>query len=488
MSQATTRHSAGTPSRPTSGATAVGPAKSPPAAEVSARIAVSRPRVSRGRSRHGTMPLPGSRIRAAKTRMALHASTRTARRSPAPHQPCGHASRPPGASARSAAVAATHRAGTDAATTTAVPRLADTGRITAASSPSPVPSGAAGAATTFARTPAMGRPSSSRRRNGDTAICAARAMPMGSRSQRGSGTKRLTARSMPGPSSRIPAVAATDSAKPGARDCQGSRSRSADIASPSAGSARARRPPKSAACTTDAMTAARCTLGSGPTTKTNAPRARAPSATRTRCPAPNRPATPMTAPVTRAQFAPDTAVRCASELPRRSASSAGVTREVSPTAKPGTSSAPGTPAAASRRSARRSAAAVPAHPRTPSTEAGEARAIERFGSAAATRRPKAADDPGSRCTGVPRTRSRAPGPQVGGPPPASPPARCRTASSVNHSTTGTRPGPAVARADARTGPGRALAGFGSPGSAGAEEDSGENASAGPDGAGAPTFT
>ena len=155
----------------------------------------------------------------------------------------------------------------------------------------------------------------------------------------------------------MPAVAATESANPGWSACQGSASSSAIIAAPSAGSETACLPPKLETSITTAMTAARCTLASGPTTITNPPSADAANGARSRRPSPSAEAAQTTAPTRIPQFAPETARRCSRELWRICSSSRSSTSAVSPTAKPGTSSAPGTRSAADRRPERSSDAA-----------------------------------------------------------------------------------------------------------------------------------
>lgn len=300
-----------------------------------------------------------------------------------------------------------------------------------------MPSGAAGAAITFASTPTAGMPGSSRSSSGPHASCAASATASGRRSQRGIRSRRPRAPSSGVASSRMPAVATTDSANPGCSACHGSARSSTITAAPRAGRATARLPPKPEASTTTAITAARCTLGSGPTTKTKQASAAAASASRVRRPAPSIPAPQTIAPVTSAQFAPETATRCVRELCRIRSSSARSTSAVSPTAKPGTSAAPATREAASRRPRRSAAAARAARDGSPAGPfAGGAMLAE------LTRTPYAADDPASSWTSRPRTNARFPGPQPTASPAASAkPITLAAESPPSQSTSGTEPPP-----------------------------------------------
>lgn len=140
--------------------------------------------------------------------------------------------------------------------------------------------------------------------------------------------------------SSIPAVAVTDSAKPGCMLCHGSRMSSTAMAVPNAGRAARVFPSKPPMSSTPAITAARLTLGSGPTITTKAVNAIAAVIRRVRLPPPSLAASACTAVIMRAQFAPDTARRCVSELICNWFSSFSLTRDVSPTAKPGVRVAP----------------------------------------------------------------------------------------------------------------------------------------------------
>ena len=144
-----------------------------------------------------------------------------------------------------------------------------------------------------------------------------------------------------GASTTRPAVAAAESAKPGAAARCGSARSSTVTASSSTESPARGRPSSSALRATPAMAAALTTLGCGVTSTTNPASAITATRTRSRRPPPHSATTPNAAAATSARLLPLTAVRCERPLAFIAASRSSLTARTSPTASPGSSSDPG---------------------------------------------------------------------------------------------------------------------------------------------------
>ena len=155
----------------------------------------------------------------------------------------------------------------------------------------------------------------------------------------------------------MPAVALTDSAKPGSAARRGSTRSRTQTAAHSAGTAARDRPDARASSVTAPMAAARTTLGLGRARITNPISARTATAACTRRSTARRRRGRRTPARTIATFAPDTAVRCASPARRKSSSSTGSMAVVSPTTRPGSS--PAGAGSSTRRADSRSASRSP---------------------------------------------------------------------------------------------------------------------------------
>lgn len=216
----------------------------------------------------------------------------------------------------------------------------------------------------------------------------------------------------------MPAVAATDSAKPGSVASAGSTSSSTQIAAHSAGTAARGRPEASATSVTAPMAAARTTLGLGRASTTNPTRTTAATSACTRRSTARRRRGRRTPARTIATFAPDTAVRCASPADRKSSSSTGSMVVVSPTTSPGSSpaAAGSSTRCAESRSAPRRLPAVCWRGPAPPTGVGDPRALS-----TAT-----VCSPGRGSETPTRTRTCCPG------------SSCRQSSTIPNSTTASR--------------------------------------------------
>ena len=128
---------------------------------------------------------------------------------------------------------------------------------------------------------------------------------------------------------------------PGTSASQGSATSSSAIDSDRSAIPAPARPSSTPSIAIAAIAAARRTLGSGVTSRTNPPRATRPLATRTPRRAPIAAAAANASPTTSAQFAPDTAVRCDSEDSFICASSARRHRRRVADGEPGHEARPG---------------------------------------------------------------------------------------------------------------------------------------------------
>ncbi len=156
-----------------------------------------------------------------------------------------------------------------------------------------------------------------------------------SASQRGSHLARASRH--PGASSRIPAVAATESAKPTLVARPGSTSRRATTAAPSARVPRWRPSVPIASRPTVPIAAARTTLGSVRASSTKPTIPTAPTAYSQRPRTPHHRASTSRKPTTRVRLVPDTASRWVSPVVRKSSASPGSRPSSSPSTSAGTS-------------------------------------------------------------------------------------------------------------------------------------------------------
>ena len=262
---------------------------------------------------------------------------------------------------------------------------------------------------------------------GPQATCAAAGIATAAAAQSGSQRPRTLVHV--GASSSRPAVARTDSAKPGAAASPGSSSTSSSTAADSDGSAARRLPDTSAASPTSPMTAARRTLGDGRARTTKAASASEDTSGPPTSPSPSARLSSRAAPSTTATLVPETATRCVSPVTRNSSRSCGARRLTSPTTSPGSKprSAAGSGSTAARRPARRL-------PATRWTAEGPPRTVG--GPRAARTAAVLSCGPAGRSR--PSTRTRWLG---------SSPSQCR---SVDKTSTGTRSRVLLARASTRS--------------------------------------
>ena len=157
-----------------------------------------------------------------------------------------------------------------------------------------------------------------------------------------------------------PAVARTDSAKPGSRANGGDTNISTSTAAPSAGNADRGRPDARARSAIAPITAALSTLGDGRASSTNPANASPAATAEVRGPTLSARSSSRTAPVTIATFVPLTAVRCDRPAVVKSAAISASRPLTSPSTRPGSSprGPSGSTAAASRRPSRIRPAAV----------------------------------------------------------------------------------------------------------------------------------
>jgi hypothetical protein len=166
-----------------------------------------------------------------------------------------------------------------------------------------------------------------------------------------------------GPSTTIPAVASTESAKANERATQGSATSIPSAASAISGTPRTGRPVRCTRRPTTAIADALVIEGSGRTSTTNPSSTPIAATDRTARGTPtDRPSSTTSATMT-AQFDPDTAVRCVSADVSMARSVSGSSPDRSPIASPRSSAAPGSGrSSVTSRKADRAAAVPPSRP------------------------------------------------------------------------------------------------------------------------------
>lgn len=130
------------------------------------------------------------------------------------------------------------------------------------------------------------------------------------------------------------AVATTERTKPSSRDSHGSTSSRTTTVAASAAGARAGRPASSPTSPTVPVTAARSTLGCGPTRSSNPAPAASTAPARAARGSRHEAATPATSAPMIAKCEPETAIRCVSPAARIASARSSGTRELSPSAMP----------------------------------------------------------------------------------------------------------------------------------------------------------
>ena len=267
-----------------------------------------------------------------------HTTTRTAvaaASSASPPMPPGQGIVPDGSAAACSATVMIQPVAHPAGRTTSRATATSNGAITAVAKPRTVAGATAGPASRLAGTATGDSSATMSTSTGVTAACAAAGTATASASQYG--RRHATSRSRQrGASSRMPAVAHTDSAKPKDRASAGSNRINPRTAADSADTPSRSRPTPSARVATRPMTSARSTLGDGRATTAKASMAAAPTAARAGRGSPASRASAIAAPATIARLVPLTAVRWPSPASRKSASTCGSIRETSPATRAGT--------------------------------------------------------------------------------------------------------------------------------------------------------
>jgi len=275
----------------------------------------------------------------------------TATSASAPPTPPGQGSAAPGVRAERSATQTIQRSGQSHARSNTSATHGQSGTTRAAASPSTVTAAMTGTTNRLAGSEMRLTRSTIRSSTGavhkpaaaDTAVAVARR----------AGHPRLLRFSAQDPATTIiPAVAATESAKPRSRASAGSKPHSSNTVPASAGMACRARPVPNASRVIAPMTAARRTLGCGPTRTTKPARASAAIMARISPRRRLRRSGHSTAPMTMAQFVPDTAVRCDRPLTRKSSARTASIPAVSPWTIPRRSPASSGPSVRSARSRR----------------------------------------------------------------------------------------------------------------------------------------
>ncbi len=241
-------------------------------------------------------------------RSSSASTTIAAARASAPRIPLSHGSTAPGVRAARSLIQTIQRSGQSTRRSRTSLGHEHTGASSAAAKPSTVTIATTGATTRLAgnemRLTRATINTSSGAVNNPAAAQTAAADATGSGQPRA-----LSCSDQRPPTTTMPVVAATDSAKPRSRASPGSIARRNSTVAASAGAACLVRPAASASSVTAPITAARSTLGCGPTRTTNpaSPTPAMPARVRPRRRLPR--SGHRTAPMTIAQFVPETAVR-----------------------------------------------------------------------------------------------------------------------------------------------------------------------------------